>query len=252
MRQIERNPTVIEGLEVALDALAARLWCALPGTVLSYDAVKGTCQVQPTIQGQIRNPNGTHDYVNLPVLQDVPVIYMGGGPFVATFPIQVGDEALVIFADRCIDYWWQSGGIQIPFEPRMHDLSDGFALIGPRSLARSIPNVSTTNAQLRSARRSDLSRTDAIRHGQCCCACRYQPDGPGHDQWQPACSMAPPAGSARDILCRGQNHGQRRSGGEWRAFIYACSRQCDRWWKRYQRPYRLTIRDHFYKMRRRS
>lgn len=67
-----------------------------------------------------------------------------------TFPVRVGDECLVVFADRCIDYWWQSGGVQEPVDPRQHNLSDGFALIGPQSQQQKISNISTHTAQLRS------------------------------------------------------------------------------------------------------
>ena len=31
------------------------------------------------------------------------------------------------------DSWWQSGGIGVPIESRMHDLSDGFAILAPTS-----------------------------------------------------------------------------------------------------------------------
>ena len=42
-----------------------------------------------------------------------------------------------MFASRCIDAWWQSGGYNNkPLEFRMHDLSDGFAIPGPRSLPK--------------------------------------------------------------------------------------------------------------------
>ena len=63
----------------------------------------------------------------------MPVVFPGGGGFALTFPVAAGDECLVVFASRCIDAWWQSGGVGEPMEPRMHDLSDGFALIGVRS-----------------------------------------------------------------------------------------------------------------------
>ncbi|MDU9086154.1 Gp138 family membrane-puncturing spike protein, partial [Klebsiella pneumoniae] len=56
---------------------------------------------------------------------------------------------LVIFADRCIDFWWQSGGIQEPVDERMHDLSDAFCIVGPQSQAKKIGGISTTAAQLR-------------------------------------------------------------------------------------------------------
>lgn len=149
MLQLERTPNQVEALRIALEGFSADLWTALPGIVKSYNPVQGTCRVQPSTQGRVRNPAGGESFVNLPLLVDVPVVYMGGGGFVATFDIQPGDEALVIFADRCIDSWWQSGGVQKPADSRMHNLSDGIALIGPRSLARSIPNVKAGVAQLR-------------------------------------------------------------------------------------------------------
>ena len=67
-----------------------------------------------------------------------------------TFPIAAGNETLVIFASRCIDAWWQSGGYHNQqMELRMHDLSDGFAFVGISSLPQVIANISTTKAQLR-------------------------------------------------------------------------------------------------------
>ena len=67
-------------------------------------------------------------------------------------PLPAGSEVLVIIASRCIDAWWQLGGINNPaMESRMHDLSDGFAIPGPMS----VPNaalqgtVSSSNLQIR-------------------------------------------------------------------------------------------------------
>lgn len=150
MDQRERLDDQQEGLRLLFEGFQANLWTALPGTVVSYDATKGTCVIQPTIQAQVTKPDGSQGFVNLPALPDVPVVYLGGGGFVATFPIQPGDEALVIFSSRCIDGWWQQGGVQPQAELRMHDLSDGFAIIGPRSLAKALTNVSTSTVQLRS------------------------------------------------------------------------------------------------------
>ena len=67
-----------------------------------------------------------------------------------TYKVKPGDECLVVFASRCIDAWWQSGGIQSPAEARMHDLSDGFAIPGPWSQAAKIEGVSASAVQLRS------------------------------------------------------------------------------------------------------
>jgi hypothetical protein len=55
-----------------------------------------------------------------------------------------------VFSSRAIDLGWQSSGIQNPVELRHHDLSDGFVIVGPRSKPNVPPNISTTQAQLRS------------------------------------------------------------------------------------------------------
>ena len=135
----------------AVDGILAGLWTALPGIVTKVNATAMTVEIQPSIMAVQRAVDGTTQNVKLPLLLDCPIMFQGGGGFIGTFPITAGDEALVVFSSRCIDSWWQSGGIQTQAELRMHDLSDGFAFIGPKSQ----PNVisggfSTTSAQMRS------------------------------------------------------------------------------------------------------
>lgn len=153
MLQTERINDSEEALRIAIKGVLKGLWTAIPGIVQSYSPsgqYAGTCTILPSIQAVATAEDGTTSNVTLPVLNAVPVVYMGGGSMVTTYPIQKGDEALIVFASRCIDAWWQSGGIQQQAELRMHDLGDGFAIIGPRSLAKVIPNVSTDTAQFRS------------------------------------------------------------------------------------------------------
>jgi hypothetical protein len=103
--------------------------------------------VQPTINGRVRQPNGSYQSIKMPVLLDCPVLFQGGGGVTVTFPIAQGDECLVHFSARCIDGWFAKGGVQDAPEFRMHNLSDGFALVGLRSLSRKI-DVDTVNACL--------------------------------------------------------------------------------------------------------
>lgn len=137
-------------LDQAMTARLSGLWTALPGIVQSFDPVAMTCQVQPAIQGKVRSEDGTITLVNLPMLLDCPVVFPHGGGCSLTFPIKQGDECLVVFSSRAIDLWWQSGGVQAPVEMRMHDLSDGFVLVGAYSQTKVLPNVSTQAVQLRS------------------------------------------------------------------------------------------------------
>lgn len=78
------------------------------------------------------------------------MVFPRGGGCTLTFPVKAGDECLVIFADRCIDFWWQSGGVQEPVDDRQHDLSDAFCIVGPQSQAQKIGGISTGATQLRS------------------------------------------------------------------------------------------------------
>ena len=139
-----------ETLRAALDGLQARVWTATPGIIQTVDLVAMTASVQPAIRGVVSDENGAESTVALPLLLDCPLIYPTGGGFTLTFPIAPGDECLVLFSSRCIDAWWQQGGVQPQAEYRMHDLSDGFVLAGPRSQPRILSGVSDDSTQLRS------------------------------------------------------------------------------------------------------
>lgn len=139
----------VESMSIALDGKQSNVWTAIPGIVTAVDFTEMTCTVQPSIQGTVELENGTTQSVNLPILIHVPIVFPSAGGFTITLPLAVNDEVLVIFSSRCIDAWWQSGGIQRPMEARMHDLSDGFAIPGPKSQPNVIGGISTTGAQIR-------------------------------------------------------------------------------------------------------
>ncbi|MBN3848616.1 hypothetical protein G3N58_17565 [Paraburkholderia sp. Ac-20342] len=150
MLQLERVNDSQEALRLALDGHQAQVWTALPAIIQSFNPGAMTCIAQPAIKAQVRAPDGSTQWVSLPLLLDCPVVFPRGGGCTLTFPVTQGDECLIVFASRCIDAWWSAGGVQVQSELRMHDLSDGFCLPGPFSQATKISNVSTTTAQLRS------------------------------------------------------------------------------------------------------
>lgn len=126
----------------------------MPGIIQSTNIASNgqiAAVVQLAISGVMQSKDGSISSANYPLLHDVPIVWQRGGNCTLTFPIAQGDECLVVFAARCIDSWWQSGGVNnVPAEARMHDMSDGFAICGPFSKATQISNVSTTTVQLRS------------------------------------------------------------------------------------------------------
>lgn len=150
MDRRERYDDPTEAVRTAQDGHQAQVWTALPGIVQSFDATKLTVTVQPAIQGRITDQAGATSNVNLPLLVDVPVVFPHAGGYSLTFPVAAGDECLVVFTSRCHDGWWQDGGVQPALDRRMHDLSDGMAILGPWSQRKKIANVSTGAVQLRS------------------------------------------------------------------------------------------------------
>jgi hypothetical protein len=128
--------------------LQAQMWTAFPGIVEAFNA-DNTVNVTPAIQGSVILPTGIVQQVNLPLLQKCPVVFPMGGGIALTFPITAGDEVLIVVASRCIDTWWEKGGINPPVMLRMHDINDGFCIPGITSLPNVFPDLSKTSVQLR-------------------------------------------------------------------------------------------------------
>ena len=116
-----------EELQALKQEIFESLHCALPGTVVSFDAETQTAVIQPTIK--------TSSDVEFPLLRDVPVFMP------VSFEIQEGDACLVIFADRDIDAWFETGEAEVPPSGRMHSLSDGFAFVGFRTRGNTDENA---------------------------------------------------------------------------------------------------------------
>lgn len=112
------------------EKIGSELRVAAPGIIQSYNAATNTATVQLAIREKVNQMDGTTADTDLPLLLDCPVMMPRGGGFALTFPVAAGDECLVVFADACIDSWWQSGGVQNQAEKRRHDLSDGIVIPG--------------------------------------------------------------------------------------------------------------------------
>lgn len=147
--QIINDPQ--QAMRSMLEGRQVSMWTAIPGIILSVDLAAMTCEVQVAIKSVVIDANGTQREVEIPPLPDVPICFPRGGGFLITMPLAPGDEVLVVFASRCIDAWWQSGGVQQAMEARMHDLSDAFAIPGPFSqpAASSLGAPGTDDLQIR-------------------------------------------------------------------------------------------------------
>lgn len=147
----QRFESLQETLIAALQGFQASLWTAIPGIVQSFNPAKMTAEVQPAVRARLAQKDGSVEVVALPLLVDCPVIFPGAGGYLMTFPMKADDEVLIILASRCIDGWWQYGGVQVAPDLRMHDLSDGFVIPGAYSRPRVPAAFNTQSAELRTA-----------------------------------------------------------------------------------------------------
>lgn len=138
------DPDLSEVLAIAKQDIFASMNCVKVGRIQTFDATKHTAQVQILFK-RVLSDLTIRSY---PLLVDVPVVTIQGGGAALQVPIAAGDQCLLFFSDRRIDEWYQNGGESAPGDPRMHDLSDGFALVGVNALNSSLPATPTNKAIL--------------------------------------------------------------------------------------------------------
>ena len=118
-------------------------------SILAQDSDGKTLVAQPAMKRRDVAQDGTTQFVEHPLLLDVPIHHPGGGGVTHTFAQKAGDEIVSIILSRPSSPWKQNGGVQQPVETRMNSLSDAVALPGFRSDPRQLQQISTTTAQVR-------------------------------------------------------------------------------------------------------
>jgi hypothetical protein len=155
MLQSERVNSEFDARQSVIDEASANIHVSIPAKVVAVDLGRQVVSLKPTVQARLRGKDGTITDTDYPVITECPIVFPRGGGFALTFPINVGDECLAVFSDSCIDFWWQSGGVQSPKDERRHDLSDCVAVFGITSQPRKLPSVQSDAIELRTESRSD-------------------------------------------------------------------------------------------------
>lgn len=129
---------------VAFNENMKSVYTSIPGHVLAFDASTQRAQIQIGIQRV--DINGI-TWVPAPIV-DVPVQFPGDG-FTVEYQIDTGCEGIVLFSQRCIDAWKQTGGTADNPEGRFHDSQDAMFIPGIRSLPNVIKGFSNNGIKLR-------------------------------------------------------------------------------------------------------
>lgn len=123
---------LLEMVVAAVDEALANLHTACIARVTAVTGSTVSCK--PVVA---RVVEGTG--VPLPEFLEVPVLFMRGGANYDAHPVEVGDYALLVITERCIDNWYNGVNDTAPADYRMHDYSDGIAIVGVSPLSGAIP-----------------------------------------------------------------------------------------------------------------
>ena len=117
------------------DSVMSNLNCHNIGRIIEFDSTTQTCTVELM---QIKQFND-QAFIPAPITQ-VPLIIYGSDNSYITLPNPVGSVCLLLFLDRNIDNFLETGEQYMPETSRMHDFTDAVALTTFKTLANPIEN----------------------------------------------------------------------------------------------------------------
>lgn len=119
-----KNPANVDDLtgafQVILTKFLQNMDNMLPARVIKYNRARNVAQVQPLIQMITTKTQ----LVSRAQIASVPVIQMGGGGFVMSFPMKTGDLGWIHANDRDISLFLQAFAESPPNTVRKHSFSD--------------------------------------------------------------------------------------------------------------------------------
>lgn len=118
------DATFTDLLEDAKNNAVKDVRVSMPARIISFDASTKTAQVEIMINMEDTDGNS----IEYPPLTDCPCLFTRGGGFHVVHPYEQGDNGAVLFSDRCIDSWFESGSKNVPMDFRIHSMSDAYFL----------------------------------------------------------------------------------------------------------------------------
>lgn len=95
------TPQLMQLIEETFEYGMTNVHTAFPAVVKSYDAETRRAEVQPSLKRKMSNG----EFMDLPIIVDVPVLYFGTAKAGIHIPLEEGDEVLIVCSERC----WTAG-----------------------------------------------------------------------------------------------------------------------------------------------
>lgn len=148
----EALATLSSAIMTGIESRLKDLHTSMPGIIESFNATTQTATVQPAIKRIFKTREENEEILtpsSIPPILNVPVQFPRAGGFCMTFPVKKGDECLLVFCERSIDYWHRSGGVKNPGGKRFHHLSDAVAIVSISSVPNAIANFATDGVEIK-------------------------------------------------------------------------------------------------------
>lgn len=124
-------------LQEAFENMMRSIMFCLPGYIVSFDSETQLAQVQCSIEKVLI---GKDSSIKIPVIDNVPVHFSGSNGWYYWHEIQPGCEGLIIFSQRALDTWIETGNVSVPHDLRMFSEKDAQFIPGFRTKPGAIPN----------------------------------------------------------------------------------------------------------------
>lgn len=122
-------------IKLSQTAVMSRLNCHNIGKIIEFDPLTQLCTVELM---QVKQFNT--QLINPAPITEVPLIILGSGGGHITMPNPTGTICLLLFLDRNIDAFLETGERYLPSTTRTHDFTDCVALTTFKTLANPLEN----------------------------------------------------------------------------------------------------------------
>lgn len=126
----KEQPTLLQSLRYMKNNIFSNINCHNIGRILEFDPQTQTATIELMQVKQFNN-----NLYNPAPLTNVPLIIYGAGGGHITLPDPTGTICLLLFMDRNIDAFLETGETYVPETNRMHDFTDCIALTTFKTLA---------------------------------------------------------------------------------------------------------------------
>ena len=124
------NTSLTHKIQSMIDVEMANIGTSIPGYILEWTPPYAKVQIGIKSKDLLTKD----EQPRAPIVNVIPVF--AGGDFELQFEIKAGDECLIIFSQRCIEQWNQTGGVAVMGKDNVLSMTDAYCIVGLKSVKK--------------------------------------------------------------------------------------------------------------------